>query len=909
MASPSWRIPVYGLSRVDNGPTINTDGSRDNNVLQIRDPTSTRAGSSTCPPKVSIRLLYRHKVLVACLFAVFGVIELWSPIAHGTYLLPSDIGQRWPITNVASQPPVARNPLQTDVYVDFGPFLHFDVANVTHGQLPLWNPYDGNGEPYLADDQTVVLSPFTLPFYVLGLRWALIASALARLWLLGFFTFLFLVRQRLNEMSAIVGGLLFAYAGYHLVWLDYQTHISVSACLPIGLWSLRVAFDNRGGDRRERTKRGLALLALSLVLASFVYDGHPETAVFDLLLLGLYALIVLAVEQRRWRDRLRWVGRFVGVAALGVGLSAIQLLPLLQYESDGARPAALRDNPETSVAGFLPDTVPLMAFPNLFGGPQYSYNDVGFFTRHPPQNNYAEVDGNTIGLLGLCLVPLGLLGLLRRRHEALAIFAFAALVAGTVALYTRASGLLWHHVPFVGAAGLNRSQDVQLLGIAILGAFGVDWVMRGVVDSGEDAALEHRREMHFGRWMPSVRPYNLRIAAVALSFTAVSLFLVLGAQHLRRLVSHLPNSAASTAVALGIARRNVVIELCIAFGFAIVLVVCALALRWRRNKSSRRTTAVGHMIWGLIYLAAGLSMCVLAFSSNGLVMRAYNPSVPASMVYPQTPAVRQLSQIVGSGESLFAAASFPPASTNLWFGLHDVGSYDAIGFKWHDALYNEVFATPTPGVEQMPSCLNALQLFGVTSVVGGNGQWAKTSVGGLARTTSVKGIPVYRVPGSSFVSVAGSHVDADGGDKNALRLVGSCSFNSENTVVLDNSPYNADKAGSLGAVSGSTANGGNAHVLSQGSDSLSIRATGGRDSWLVIRQAWAPGWVATVDGRTVSLHRADVAFQAVQLPTGTHMVKLLYRPSSVAVGAWITELSLFAAIACGFTIVWRQRRS
>ena len=99
-------------------------------------------------------------LLSAFVFALVAIAELWSPIAHGMYPLPGDIGQQWPLTHVGTQPPVPRNSLLSDVYVDFGPFLHFDVSNITHGRLPLWNPYNGNGQPYLADDQTVVLSPF-----------------------------------------------------------------------------------------------------------------------------------------------------------------------------------------------------------------------------------------------------------------------------------------------------------------------------------------------------------------------------------------------------------------------------------------------------------------------------------------------------------------------------------------------------------------------------------------------------------------------------------------------------------------------------------------------------------------------------------------------------------------------------
>src|SRR5579884_2163877 len=97
------------------------------------------------------------------LFLAFAVVELWTPITGGGWYLPGDIGQTFTLTHVAGHPFRPANVLESDPYVNFAPFLHYNRSQVLHGSLPLWNPYNGNGQPYLADDQTVVFSPFTLP--------------------------------------------------------------------------------------------------------------------------------------------------------------------------------------------------------------------------------------------------------------------------------------------------------------------------------------------------------------------------------------------------------------------------------------------------------------------------------------------------------------------------------------------------------------------------------------------------------------------------------------------------------------------------------------------------------------------------------------------------------------------------
>ena len=40
-------------------------------------------------------------------------------------------------------------------------------------ESPLWNPYVGGGRPHFANTQSAVLSPFSLPAYLLPFWWSL----------------------------------------------------------------------------------------------------------------------------------------------------------------------------------------------------------------------------------------------------------------------------------------------------------------------------------------------------------------------------------------------------------------------------------------------------------------------------------------------------------------------------------------------------------------------------------------------------------------------------------------------------------------------------------------------------------------------------------------------------------------
>ena len=65
------------------------------------------------------------------------------------------------------------------------------------------------------------------------------------------------------------------------------------------------------------------------------------------------------------------------------------------------------------------------------------------------------------------------------------------------------------------------------------------------------------------------------------------------------------------------------------------------------------------------------------------------------------------------------------------------------------------------------------------------------------------------------------------------------------------------------------------------------------DCFLVVAHTWYPGWKASLDGQTVELYRANLAFQAVYIPSGGGDVTLSYTPRGTGISAGISFLSIF----------------
>jgi hypothetical protein len=238
---------------------------------------------------------------VALVLAALLTIFFWTPLSSGGVYLAADQLQSFPLHRVAPPGYRPRNPLLTDPVYQMAPWLIWSRDQVQQGRLPLWNPYNGWGAPHLANFQSAVFSPYSLPFYLLDPRAALLAAAVAKLGVLGGFAYLFLRRIEISHPAALVGMVAYTFCGYHVVWLNWP-HIAAAMALPAGLYWAECFLRAPPG---RTAARGLALLGLAVVLAVGVLAGHPETLFFGGLVLAAYLAVRLPAEPPSALDRAR----------------------------------------------------------------------------------------------------------------------------------------------------------------------------------------------------------------------------------------------------------------------------------------------------------------------------------------------------------------------------------------------------------------------------------------------------------------------------------------------------------------------------------------------------------------------------------------------------------------------------
>lgn len=93
-----------------------------------------------------------------------------------------------------------------------------------------------------------------------------------------------------------------------------------------------------------------------------------------------------------------------------------------------------------------------------------------------------------------------------------------------------------------------------------------------------------------------------------------------------------------------------------------------------------------------------------------------------------------------------------------------------------------------------------------------------------------------------------------------------------NTVILEEDPHLQQGGEGKVDITSSTAN------------TIKAKIQVNKNSLVFLSDTFYPGWVAFVDGKQTPIYRADYAFRAIVVPSGTHNISFLYQPLSFALG-------------------------
>lgn len=221
-------------------------------------------------------------------------------------------------------------------YADLGryfyPLREYGAQAVKAGRMPLWNPYIGNGTPFLATLQSCVFYPVSIICYILpsfdkAFNWFIIAHFI----LAGIFMYLLMRHWRFSRTASSISGLVFTFGGYLNSVISMNTSLSSVIWLPL----IFLFF-----DKALREEKSSFAVITSLFLGIQFLGGEPTVIYCTAWILFFYWLGYTFFAYKDKRDLkvvTKLSGLFLTVSVLWIFITMIQLLPFAELLSLSTR--------------------------------------------------------------------------------------------------------------------------------------------------------------------------------------------------------------------------------------------------------------------------------------------------------------------------------------------------------------------------------------------------------------------------------------------------------------------------------------------------------------------------------------------------------------------------------------------
>jgi hypothetical protein len=704
---------------------------------------------------------------------------------------------------------------------------------------PIWNPYTAFGAPLAANMTSAPYSPLSwIPIVWPNAR-AYDASLVFRLYVGGFFAFLFL-RQFIAMVPALVGAAAFMFSGYF--WLYLTLHqLSVEVLLPALLY---------GVERLLRRPSGGAAVFLGIVLGCTVFGGMPECTVLAVLFAMAYGLARL-FGNPAFRNELGSRLTYAMLASIiGLGLSAVQAIPFLEYVGTSA-------NFHTGTSfglGADPRSWAYLAtyLAPLFQGPPWGY----IFSPNFVQD-YSGIRG-FFGCATSFFALVAIIGqvedILRRRERDMVPAIFFAATAGL--LVAKRFGLFF--VNWIGGLPLLRDiilahYDEAMVAccVSLLAGIGV-------------ARIAERRVSGATMWLAAALPVAVLSAAAASERSAFAV-----------LPSH---------------REYFVLG----FGAALAFLGVAAALVLAASRGRLTASA-----FGVLALAVVVGEPVATYYAP-MYFVVNTPAPQTASAYLGAPYIDVLRGELRDGKRFFGTDGLLFPAWSSVFAIPDVRGLDAL-YTPRFLPFVRAFLTDR-GEDDLQTRfvgrgddLNAplSRRFLTLASVGIVGTGQPLDPANFERRAQVlpgvADLYAYRAPLPRVAVYRRVIRAAD--ETAALAHLAEPAFDPFSEAVVEGSAPGLDELVHGPAIA---AAGGTLELYTPRYVRARVDPAG--PAFVVLNDTMFPGWEATLDGRQVPILDANVLFRGIVVGAGRHVVEYRYRPLSYMLGAAISLLTLAAAL-------------
>ena len=724
-----------------------------------------------------------------------------------------------------------------------------------------WSSFEFIGLPVLADPANF---NFYLPDIVFGeLLKSWTAVVMSGPLLAACFTYAYVFAVTRSKTAAVFSGLAYGLSEEMLERLRHINHVHVIAWLPLIVLAL---------DRLRASRHPWRWVAIgAFAVGNGILAGHPQPALYMMYCAGLYALIGMFVDSRlparesripNPESRLQWLAATAAMFALGILLSAVKALPLIEARTLVIRSAGL--------------TFPRFVGPSL-GAPQ-AFSFVFPTILHGPTTELPTY-------IGIATLLLALIGISRlRTNWRIAFWLVMALVGIGMALGTSTPLVdLAYYVPLYSwFRNLSRHMFLFAFGASVLAGFGL--------------AAVQRRE---------ASPRALRVALVV-----VAVAMLTGALLIRGFPASFPLEgphgepgpgvlslltvgvwiqflvlAAAAAAIVGVMRRPSPASYA---GLMIVLVVDLLnalpydiksdgieyyALTAAQTQPSVHARAIGRDLEPTHARALAIGGTQVDELLPGTFARAWRIPIAGGYGAMLLDRVSRLATMGANGEVRAAVLADEDQTLDLFavkyvivnaLQLDDQERRHRLygSERWRAAMHFRTSRETDRGMDQDVTGETEVMVFENRRAL--PRAWMVETVAPMPEADAIRTVKTSRFP--------------DG-----------ASFDARHQALVDSSdvPPTVTFSPAASAVS----------VERVGDGDIELRVTTQGGGFLVLSENAYPGWTARIDGAETPIYRADVTLQAIVVPAGTHRVEFTMESRSLRWGLVTSGISTIVCAA------------
>lgn len=350
---------------------------------------------------------------------------------------------------------IAHKPVGDDIFRQTFPFKTLAADMYKKIQLPLWNPYNGAGMPFLATANIGLLDPFNILYLLFPYDLAWSFYLIMQAFLIASFTYMYSRKIGLNIIPSLFASISFLFSGFVITKLFLGIFGLAIALLPLLLYLIESYIQN---------SRNKCILFFPIAILLIILSTLPQISLYILLFTIFYFFI-----RRNWGEREKNLSSsvyFFLLICVGIGVSAIQIVPTIELFLES------NINKTSSLFIFKSFLLPVSQYitlfiPNFYGNPS-TYNYWGYA-------DYVETDA-AFGLIPMFFTFIAVVLWKKNKYKPIIIFFSLVILItlGTTIDWFFSKILFSLPIPIFSTSIPSRILIITMFCLSILAGIGVD---------------------------------------------------------------------------------------------------------------------------------------------------------------------------------------------------------------------------------------------------------------------------------------------------------------------------------------------------------------------------------------------------------------------------------------------------